>query len=275
MKKKAIRDDILTDRMSPSQESYDPHYFEPLFAAEERHFWFTARNKVISSLVRKSLTDRTEVHLLEVGCGTGNVLRALEKEFPDFHLVGMDLFQEGLKFARRRVNCALVQADLAYPPFGRLFDLIGLFDVLEHIKEDNLVLKHIFEMVRPDGWMLLTVPANPSLWSYFDVASHHVRRYTVEDLREKVQSAGFEVQFASPYMSATYPLVWFNRHSKNKAAINDESKVQSQAEDELKNIPVVNDILRGILSLEAGWLSRGNLLPFGSSLVLLAHKATI
>jgi tRNA G46 methylase TrmB len=67
--------------MSPSKESYDPHYFEPLFAAEEKHFWFVARNKVISSL-RESPGRYHKPAILEVGCGTGNVLQSLEKEFP-------------------------------------------------------------------------------------------------------------------------------------------------------------------------------------------------
>src|SRR5512133_2005177 len=183
--------------MSPSHESYDPHYFEPLFAAEERHFWFVARNKVICSLARKALRGNPTGQILEVGCGTGNVLQALEKEYPAEQLTGMDLFQEGLQFARRRVHCGLVQADLAFPPFNRPYDLLGMFDVLEHIKEDQVVLDHAFRLVKPGGWLLLTVPADPALWSYFDVASHHVRRYTLPELQEKVQKAGFIVDFSS------------------------------------------------------------------------------
>jgi 2-polyprenyl-3-methyl-5-hydroxy-6-metoxy-1,4-benzoquinol methylase len=261
--------------MSPSQESYDPRYFEPLFAAEERHFWFVARNKVICSLAKKALKQVNGVDILEVGCGTGNVLQALEKDFPGANLTGMDLFQEGLQFARRRVHCGLVQADLADPPFNRQFDLLGMFDVLEHIQEDRRVLAHAFEQVKPGGWLLLTVPAEPKLWSYFDVASHHVRRYTLQELNEKVQQSGFAVEFSSPYIAATYPLVWLTRNTKEKSGSNDELSVQNKAEDELKIIPVVNEIIRGVLSLEADWLFRGRKLPFGSSLVMLARKSFI
>ena len=226
-------------------------------------------------MVKKVVENLTEVNILEVGCGTGNVLQALEKEFTSAHLIGMDLFQEGLQFARRRVNCGLVQADLAFPPFGKPFDLLGMFDVLEHIKDDRSVLSQAFEQIKPGGWLLITVPAEPKLWSYFDVASHHVRRYTREELEEKTLQAGFNIVFSSPYITATYPLVWLTRGSKGNSSGSDEQTIQNQAEEELKIIPVVNGIIRGILSLEAGWLAAGKKLPFGSSLVLLAQKPTI
>jgi SAM-dependent methyltransferase len=262
--------------MKETRESYDPRYFEPLFAAEEKHFWFIARNKVICAMVKKALTDWTDpVHMLEVGCGTGNVLRQLEKEFPEAVLLGMDLFLEGLRLARTRVSCPLVQADLAFPPFSKPFDLVGLFDVLEHITEDRSVLDQLYRVVKPGGWLLITVPANPNLWSYFDIASHHVRRYALEELNSKVSLAGFELEFTSPYIAATYPIVWLNRRTKGDAGSVEDASVHRQAEDELKIIPVVNDIFRGILGMEANWLSQGNHLPFGSSLVLLARRPTI
>jgi SAM-dependent methyltransferase len=262
--------------MTDINESYDPRYFEPLFAAEERHFWFVARNKVINALVQKALVGRKDpVRILEVGCGTGNVLRSLENQFPQAVLTGMDLFYEGLGLAQKRVTCPLIQADLAFPPFARPFDLVGLFDVLEHIKEDQSVLHQLFQVVMPGGFLLITVPADPRLWSYFDIASHHVRRYTLVELISKVVSAGFEVDFVSPYIAATYPLVWINRHSKGDAGNANDPNVHRHAADELRIVPVINDILRVILSVEAKWLSGGNHLPFGSSLVILARKPIV
>lgn len=259
--------------MREPRESYDPRYFEPLFAAEEKHFWFVARNKLISAMVRKAFVDLKEpARILEVGCGTGNVLRELVKEFPQAAVVGMDLFHEGLRFAKQRVSCPLIQADLALPPFSSPFDLVGLFDVLEHIKEDQGVLRQVFQLVKPGGWLLITVPANPNLWSYFDIASHHERRYTRELLISRVISSGFSVDFVSHYFAATFPLVWLNRRIMGNTPDIENNSVHQDAESELRIIPVINDILREILGLEAAWLSRGKHLPFGSSLVLLARK---
>src|SRR6059036_3246571 len=96
------------------KRSYDPAWFARLADIEDRHFWFRARNEVIAALARQ-ITRGLEpgYRVLEVGCGTGNVLRFLEKACPQGTVIGMDLFGEGLAFARRRTKCPLVQGDMA------------------------------------------------------------------------------------------------------------------------------------------------------------------
>lgn len=255
-------------------DSYDPRFFGPLFAAEERHFWFVSRNSVIKELVKKAVISE-KASILEIGCGTGNVLQNLEKDFPSHLLVGVDIYLEGLSLARKRVQCPLVQADLASPPFKFPFDLVGMFDVLEHIREDQSVLNQMQNVISPGGKLLITVPAEPRLWSYFDVASHHERRYTLEDLISKVQNAGFEVVFSSPFFAVTYPILWMNRGIKSLIGKNMEFSANQYAENDLKIIPGLNGLLRMILGMEATWLAKGNTLPFGSSLILLARKPLI
>jgi SAM-dependent methyltransferase len=261
--------------MTESHESYDPRYFEPLFAAEDRHFWFLARNRVICTMAAKAIHPGIKGRILEVGCGTGFVLRALENKFPMEQVTGMDLFLEGLRYARLRVQSDLVQADLAAPPFEGGFDLVGMFDVLEHIEDDREVLDHLFKLVKPGGSLLLTVPADPDLWSYFDVASHHVRRYTLDELNKKVQEAGFSCEFSSPFIALTYPILRLKRLWKNSPEAENPKTAGDLAEEDLKIVPVINEIVRTILNVEASWLGRGHRLLFGSSLVLLARKPVI
>ena len=120
--------------------SYDPAYFAPLFAVEDKHFWFRVRNLMIQTLVRQVIADfPSGYRVLEVGCGSGNVLRVLEETCTRGKVVGMDLFADGLKYARKRTTCSLVQGDMQNPPFGTQFDLIGLFDVLEHLPDDKQI----------------------------------------------------------------------------------------------------------------------------------------
>src|SRR5262249_34493886 len=145
--------------------------------------------------------------VLEVGCGTGNVLRFLAKACPNGTVVGMDLYAEGLSYARRRVDCPLVVADVNRAPFRRGFHLIGAFDVLEHISDDGRILDGFWNLLESDGKVLITVPAHEFLWSYFDDISGHCRRYEAKDLRSRLESAGFEVQFLSPYMTCVYPML--------------------------------------------------------------------
>jgi SAM-dependent methyltransferase len=256
--------------------SYDPDYFAPLFAVEDRHFWFRTRNRVISAMVEKELLKKAAGYrVLEVGCGTGNVLRMLEKVCSNGQVTGMDLFYEGLAFARQRVRLGLVQGDMQAPPFGVQFDLVGLFDVLEHLPNDQQVLADLYSMLLPGGALLLTVPAFPSLWSYFDEASRHVQRYQSVEMQTKLEKAGFKVEIISYYMMSIFPLVWMQRKlnpGRSASKLQDEKEVHDRAEEDLKIVPVANQVLNAILGLEARWLNQGHRLPFGTSLLALGRK---
>ncbi len=149
--------------------------------------------------------------VLEVGCGTGNVLRVLEKACRRGTVVGMELWFEGLTVAKARTRALLVQGDVREFPFRKRFDMVGVFDVLEHIAQESETLIALRGSLVPGGRLLITVPAHQSLWSYFDEASHHCRRYSTNSLREKITSAGFEVEFLSEFMTSIFPLVWLVR----------------------------------------------------------------
>lgn len=269
----------MTLSSNPPHTSYDPKYFSPLFEAEEKHFWFRSRNAILSKMMNKLTAGLPDgFNLLEVGCGTGNVLRMLEKTCSRGRVAGMDLFSDGLQFARRRVRVPLIQGDMTHPPFQPCFDLLCMFDVLEHLPDDVDILRSVSKLLARDGRLVLTVPSDPRLWSYFDTASHHYRRYTRADLQEKMEQAGFEVEFISPYMFSTYPLVWLNRRLagriKDGEQLN-ESQIEKKSTDELAIIPVVNEILAWLLSLEAGWLASDRHLPAGTSLLAVGRKKSL
>jgi SAM-dependent methyltransferase len=262
-------------RSSRSSGGYDPYFFDRLAQVEERHFWFCARNRLILGLARRiSSTLKPCNRVLEIGCGTGNVLRALEVAFPNSSLVGLELCLEGLKHARTRSNAHLVQADIRNSPFSKQFDLVGMFDVLEHIAEDQGTLRLIHNTLRPGGKLLLTVPAHQSLWSYFDEAGHHCRRYSSQDIRQKLIDAGFQVEFLSQFMATIFPMVWIFRKMRMRG-VREQSgfdSVRSRTQDEFRIVPVVNLILTGLLTLEARWVARGHHLPIGTSLVVVARR---
>src|SRR5947207_11114283 len=107
----------------------------------------SARNQIIAAVVKQLTADLAPGYrVLEVGCGTGNVLRILQRACRNGSVIGMDLFAEGLRYARERTHCPLVQGDLRSPCFGAQFDLIGLFDVLEHVPDDTHVLRDLHTM---------------------------------------------------------------------------------------------------------------------------------
>ena len=206
--------------------------------------------------------------MLEVGCGDGNVLRFLERTGGGNPIVGMDFFGEGLDFARQRTTCSLIRGDLRKPPFEHPFHLIGMFDVLEHLPDDVEALEHLRETLESDGMLMLTVPAGPTLWSVFDEASGHFRRYTNATLRRTAEQAGYRVMRMTPFMASIYPLVRLKRRVTRGQTVSAEQAVAG----ELKIVPVLNGLLYGMLSAEAKWVAAGHALPFGSSLLAILRK---
>src|SRR4051794_25052017 len=104
--------------------------FPELFAAEDQHFWFRGRNRVIAATIRRAVRDFPPGYrVLEVGCGTGYVLRMLERECHGAEVLGAELSDEGVAFARERVSCPVVRADVYALPFADPFHLVGMFDV--------------------------------------------------------------------------------------------------------------------------------------------------
>lgn len=259
------------------QVTYTAEQFAPLFAAEDHHFWFRSRNRCIAAALR-SLSDFASIQeVLEVGCGTGVVLAQLQKLFPRGRVVGMDLFEEGLKFARKRFSGTLIQGDIFQYSFNQSFDLIGAFDVIEHLDEDEKIIERFRQQLRPGGHLILTVPAHQSLWSYFDEVAHHRRRYAVSELERKLAAAGFSGIYVTPFMSALFPLMWIKRRlvgeRADKLSKADGKDRQAAAESDLQINPLMNLLMNLLLRPEAFLIAHGRRVPFGTSLLAIASRS--
>jgi ubiquinone/menaquinone biosynthesis C-methylase UbiE len=252
-------------------EGYDPAFFNSLDQIEDRHFWFRARKRVVGSVVR-NLTGRLApgYHVLELGCGNGGMLRLLKDCSPGGTVVGMDLFAQGLRNARTRCDCALVQGDASRPPFGEQFQVVGMFDVLEHIEQDVAALRDVRRMLAPGGAIVITVPAHMSLWSYFDVAAHHARRYCTQELATKLDAAGFKVEYVTQFMGAIYPLVWLGR--RVKAMLGGSRNAIKQTQQELRITPGLNTLLDHALAGEETLIRNRRTLTRGTSILALARR---
>ncbi|MDQ2805853.1 MAG: methyltransferase domain-containing protein [Chloroflexota bacterium] len=260
-----------------TQSNYDPHYFAKLFAIEDQHFWFRARNRVITTVVAQIVAPLAPGYrVLEVGCGTGNVLHALKDTCREGTVIGMDLFIEGLRYARQRTNAPLVQGNIHTPPFNTPFAVIGLFDVLEHLDNDRQVLADLYRLLAPGGTLLLTVPAHRSLWSYFDQASHHRRRYEAGELHRKLNQTGYRVAYLTEFMTGIFPLVWLGRRWaawRGHPQSGDAAQTRALTERELHITPGINTLLSLILAAELPAIARRRRLPIGTSLLAVARKS--
>jgi SAM-dependent methyltransferase len=257
-------------------DGFDPALFTALYAAEDRHFWFGARNLALKTVI-ESVRARLPRHyrVLEIGCGTGNTLRMLQDACRDAGIVvGMDLFGEGLRYARRRTSIPLVQGRVEQQPFATPFDLVGMFDVLEHIQDDLTTLQQVRALINPGGYLLITVPAGKALWSRFDEEAHHCRRYEREELRRRLVEAGLVVEYLTPFMTTLYPLAraarwWSAQANRMRGWLN--RPVKSVVETDITIRPGLNGLMSTLLKLELPALRGRRQMPFGTSLLALAR----
>jgi len=250
--------------LAQSHEGFNPELFQQLVQIEGQSFWFCARNELIFWVLEKYFPQSR--NFLEIGCGTGFVLSGIRKAFPRLSIAGSEMYVEGLRFAAARVPDAfLFQMDARCIPYDSEFDVIGAFDVIEHIGEDEAVLEQMYRALRPNGGIILTVPQHPFLWSRQDEFACHVRRYSRHELVEKVQRAGFRVIAVTSFVSLLLPLMIVSRFFRR-------NKVPTELTGEFKLGKLTNGILLQIMALERLIIRGGVRLPMGGSLMLTARK---
>jgi SAM-dependent methyltransferase len=245
------------------QDAFDPAQFEALFELEAANFWFRSRNKLILWSMDKYFPETR--NMMELGCGTGFVLRAIENARPALNLTGSELFAQGAALAARRVeNATVVQMDARNIPFRDEFDLVGAFDVIEHVDDDAKVLFEIHKSLRDNGGLLLTVPQHPALWSSIDEFARHQRRYTRTGLRSKLEYAGFRILRCTSFVSILFPAMLISRLAQRSRPIDPLA--------EFRIPPLLNRLFENALDIERWIIGKGLSFPFGGSLLVVAKR---
>jgi SAM-dependent methyltransferase len=256
---------LFAPELADTISGVNPAMFDRLAQYEETNFWFVPRNRLIASLLTRYFA--TAESIMEVGCGSGFVLSAIAETKTWRHLVGSELHPSGLIIARARLgrHAELVQLDARMIPAREAFDVIGAFDVLEHIEDDAAALAAMHQAVRVGGGIMLAVPQHPWLWSQADEEALHVRRYRRGELERKVEAAGFRVLFSASYTALLLPLMAASRSRKPAKS------ASAYREFELPRI--VNRTLKAMLQLEVTLTLSGIHFPAGGSRVIVAAKA--
>lgn len=238
--------------------------FDRMAELDQHHWWFLARRRILKRVIERVVEPPKKARVLEIGCGTGHNL-AMLKTFGSLEASELDRCARAV--ANKRLPGKVKNAKLPdLSMFKRNgYDLIALLDVLEHVPNDLASLRAIHMRLKPGGALILTVPANPWMWSAHDAAHHHFRRYTKRQLEELFLRSGLEVQLLTYFNTLLFPLV---------AAARIVGKVmrKDSADDRLPPAPV-NAALKAIFGLEAGLIGRLPL-PFGVSLLAVVRRPT-
>lgn len=254
--------------MLASQNSgFREQYFGELAKVEAGNFWFRARNDLIAWAMSTYFPDAGR--FLEIGCGTGFVLQRVRDVVPSAELSGSEILSAGLSYAARRVPSAtFYQIDARHIPFRDHFDVIGAFDVLEHIDDDRAVLAQVALALRPGGGLVLSVPQHPALWSPQDEHAYHVRRYTAQGLRRKAESAGFKVIRMTSFVSLLLPMMLMSRRRMR----DEEPGAEFDVVAALRQPRAVRVALGAVMTMERWLIQRGVSFPAGGSLLMICRR---
>lgn len=231
---------------------------------QSKSFWFQKRNQLIQDVILRFFSTANKV--LEIGCGSGYVLNGIRTVLPSTTLTATEIYANGLCYAAERVSepCEFLQVDARYLPFKNEFDLIGAFDVLEHIEEDELVIENMHQALKPGGGVIITVPQHPWLWSITDDIACHKRRYKRKQLSSLLQQHGFEILVNTSFMFFLLPIMLMQR------VIGSRNKEYDPAK-ELTISATLNKIFGAILECERRIIKHGGVLPIGGSRLVVAR----
>ena len=251
--------------LTVSYDGFKAGFFASLAELEAGNFWFESRNRLLTWAFGKYFPNAES--FFEIGCGTGFVLSGIQRKFRDIKLFGSDIFCEGFAYAKERVpGATFFQIDARNIPFENEFDVIGAFDVLEHIEEDENALSSIFRAVKSGG-VIITVPQHQWLWSKNDEVACHKRRYSKKELAEKVENAGFRVLRMTSFVSFLLPLMVALRLRWQLGVGG-----QKDSGSELRQPPLINAFLKRVGSIERGLVRNGVSFPAGGSLLCVGVK---
>ena len=248
-------------------ELYPTDAFSRLEGVEDRHFWFRERNRLLLWCA-EVLFPRTRRYL-ELGCGTGYVLKGFAERFPEWEIGALEYFDEGLAVASKRIANLGVPVNLEKGDARNLskfrdLDLIGAYDVLEHIEEDETVVSEAAKALKPGGGLLITVPQHMWLWSARDDSAGHKRRYTRDEITTKLEAAGFEIVRVTSFVSLLLPAMLVSRWTEKDSA-------HSSRQREFALPSFLNRIFGELLKFERALIRSGVNLPLGGSLLVAAR----
>jgi ubiquinone/menaquinone biosynthesis C-methylase UbiE len=233
--------------------------------AETAHFWFRGFRRFVTPVLREAAGGRTDLTLLDCGCGTGYNLSLLA---PYGRAYGFDITASGLNLARR-ARRPLLRADItAIPLCSNRFDIVTSFDVLQCVPDDARAVGEMGRVLKPGGVLMLTLAAFEFLRGDHSAFAEEVRRYTRASARRLVEGAGLEAERVAYTFGSVLPIVIVTRAAQRALRL---ARTPTGEFDITVPPAPVNALLTALVSGEAA-LARRVRMPVGSSLLVVARK---
>ena len=246
----------------------DAAEYANIAALEAEHWYYSGKRRFVREWIQRVRPPKQDEVLLDCGAGTGLFAQEMERLC---RVLVLDDHEEALRMLRQRFRAdqILSLAGDRVPLPDASLDYVTALDVLEHVPDDAAVVRGFHRLLKPDGLAVVTVPASMALWSDWDVALHHFRRYTRSQLRDLFPTEQWEIVYANYTNVVVYPGVWAVRKWRGWRKSRTELPTEmARTEDRIPSRPV-NALLRSQFVQLAQWRIP---FPFGVSLVLVARR---
>jgi SAM-dependent methyltransferase len=196
-----------------------PEQFALFARIEQDHWWFVARRQIVARILRKVVPPNQNKTIIDVGCGTGGNIASLAGEY---RCVGIDTTPDAIELARKRfgdvhnVHYVLGAFPAGLEGYLQTASAITCMDVIEHVEDDLGFVKMLVDAAPAGSHLLLTVPADMSLWSQHDVTNGHHRRYDRDTFAKVWSGLPVTVRLLSYFNSRLYPVVKAMRWRANR-----------------------------------------------------------
>lgn len=243
---------------------FDQTTFDRMMWVESHSFYSLARRAIIAWALERFFAPFGAYY--DFGVGTGFMLSHVRDRWAGVDLYGSDLSTDSLRTVAKRVqNATLFHTDAYRIPFEEKFDMVGAYDVIEHIDDDVAALGALYRTLKPGGGLLVSAPQHMAFWCVLDVKTGHRRRYVGDELARKVRMAGFDVLMDTSYMASLFLPQYISRRWLSQAA---------DAEPEREHdLPVfVNQALKAVLAAELASIRMGIRYPFGGTRLVAARR---
>jgi len=237
--------------------------YDEIFAAEEKHWWFVARHRIVLYLLSVYLPPKSGIryNVADLGCGCGMMLHRLAEKYD---AIGIDGSRRAMDFALQRGVTAKYGALPDDVPLARQnYDAVLMLDVLEHLKYDRASIEVAASLLKPGGIVICTAPAHMWLWTKFDEDHHHFRRYSKQQFRSLFDQASFHLELLSHLNAVLFAPAALWRILATKVFERDRARYL--------RLPPFNSVLGSMFAFER--LLLGKLpMPLGLSFIAVARK---